>query len=124
MPNVPIEFTLPLSAVFHYLQSFTPREFGFMYTQTVLLMASSINQLVRRKDEKNYQFALYPWLVGLPLIGIGWIESTLCLKFVKDKLYGHLIYDGYIPVSIAIWYLLCLWDNNKRLSTNSKNKVD
>jgi hypothetical protein len=87
-------------------QLYVPQEFGFTYVQTVLLFQFSINQLARPSTEKNFAYCLYPILVGLPLTFVGWMESTMCSSFVKDYLYGHLVYDAYIPISMMAWYII------------------
>lgn len=84
----------------------SPR-FGFTYVQTVLLLCFSLNQTILDASEKNFAYALHPVLVAFPTIVVGWIESTMCTAFVQRVFYGHVIYDGYIAISINVWYLMC-----------------
>jgi len=88
-------------------QQFVDRQFAFTYVQTILLVAFSVNQLARKKEEKDFVYATHPMVVGVPVTFIGWIESTQCSAFVKDSFYGHLIYDGFIPVAMLVWYVVC-----------------
>ena len=88
-------------------QMFVPQYFGFTYVQTVLMLVQSINQLSRKKQEKDFMYAVNPILVGIPVTLVGWMESTQCTSFVKDKLYGHLVYDGFIPFGMLTWYVVC-----------------
>lgn len=94
---------------------FVQGRFGFTFVQTILLLAFSANQLNRPKAEKDFSYAMYPLVVALPLTIVGWIESTQCSIFVRDYFYGHVIYDGFIPASVLVWYLLCY--------ANAKGKV-
>jgi len=88
-------------------QLFIPNIFGFTFTQTILMLAFSINQLCRNVKEKDFAYAMYPTLVGLPLTMVGWMESTQCTNFVRDMFYGHLVYDAFIPISMLVWYCWC-----------------
>lgn len=84
----------------------TPVRMGFTYTQTVLFLCFSLNQLMQRKSDKTFAYTLYAALVTFPLGLVGWQESMACTNFVI-KYGGHLIYDAYIPISSIIFYLLC-----------------
>ncbi|KAL7563942.1 hypothetical protein ACA910_017557 [Epithemia clementina (nom. ined.)] len=83
-----------------------PSYFGFTYVQTLLLFIFSLNQLARKRDEKDFTYAVYAML-GPAVTLVGWMESTKCTAFVKDKLYGHLVYDAFPPIFILGWYLTC-----------------
>jgi hypothetical protein len=109
MPNVKEWSTVATIMVpVFIIQMFVPNQFGFTYVQTVLMVAFSGNQLALKPDKKdNIAYALYPVVVGFPLTLVGWMESTQCTAFVRDFLYGHLIYDGYIPVAMLFWYVFC-----------------
>jgi hypothetical protein len=89
------------------IQTFIPQVFGFTYVQTLLLVFFSVAQISRPEEEKGFSYALYPAIVGFPLALISYLESTQCSTFVKDWLYGHVVYDAYIPASILAWYLEC-----------------
>ena len=89
------------------VQLFVPQYLGFTYVQTVLMLAYSLNQLARKSQEKNFIYATYPLIVGLPVTLVGWMESTQCTSFVKEKFYGHLVYDGFIPFALLTWYIVC-----------------
>lgn len=86
-----------------------PPQLGFTYVQTVLLVAFAVNQLLRPMIEKDFHYAVYAWVVGLPLLAVGWMESTQCTAFVQSYLYGHVVYDAFIPLSIMVWYGLCVF---------------
>jgi len=106
MPNVKSWVTvISLAVAMLTLQLFFPFRFGFTYVQTVLLIVFSTNQILLPRNEKDQSYALYGWMVSVPVSLVGWMESTQCSSFVMDRLYGHLVYDGYIPVAILGWYL-------------------
>ena len=107
MPNFTYVKVLPFAILSQLFTICFSAKFGFTIVQTILLIAFSINQLARPKIEKDYAYSLYPMVVGIPLTVVGWMESTQCTKFVRDLLYGHLIYDAYIPISMLIFYILC-----------------
>jgi hypothetical protein len=94
-----------LSTIARVGQYFVPNHFAFTYVQTILLLAFSLNQLNLPMLDKDFSYALYPLVVSFPVTLIGWIESTQC-RIVDKLFYGHVVYDGYIAVSVIIWYLL------------------
>lgn len=86
-------------------QVYMPTHLAFTYVQTVLMIAFSLNQRNLSKETKNsLAYASYPLIVGLPTTLIGWMESTQCTNFVEDYFYGHVVYDGYIALSLIGWY--------------------
>jgi hypothetical protein len=103
MPNPRVAVAAIFAFVIHLL---IPQHFGFSYVQTILMVEFALNQLSRDKKEKDFTYFLYPTLVALPLTIVGWLESTMCSKFVQDYFYGHLAYDIYIPVSMIVWYTI------------------
>jgi hypothetical protein len=107
LPNKSLVTVLTVAVVAQFLQLFVPGQLGFTFVQTVLLLAFSLNQLARPVSEKDFSYALYPVLVGFPLTVVGWMESTQCSAFVMDYLYGHVVYDAFIPCSMLVWYLAC-----------------
>lgn len=84
-----------------------PLHFGFTYVQSVLFIVFDFNEIWNKdREEKGFEHALYPILVGIPVGIIGWIESTLCSKgYILVG--GHLIYDAYIPLSMLFFYMIC-----------------
>lgn len=82
-----------------------PTNLGFTYVQSILFLAFDVNEILRPREEKGFEYALYPLLVGIPTGIVGWIESTMCTKGVID-IGGHLIYDAYIPLSILAFYMI------------------
>ena len=44
-----------------------PNRFAFTYVQTVLLLAFSVNQLLRPASEKAFAYALFPLVAGFPV---------------------------------------------------------
>jgi hypothetical protein len=111
MPTSSFKIVVPMAIVSSIMGAIVPGQFGFTYTQTVLLFAFSLNQLMRPSEEKTVEYARYPLMVGVPLSFIAWIESTQCSKFVMG-IGGHLIYDAYIPISVIFFYLVC-WKDTK-----------
>jgi hypothetical protein len=122
MPNIRFSWITLLSVVVGYTQIWVPQIYGFTYTQTVLLLAFSINQLARPRAEKDWAYALYPVFVGLPLIVVGWMESLACHDWVGPYLYGHVVYDAYIPLAMMAWYTT-LYLRNTSTASRSSSKV-
>lgn len=118
MPNVSNKFTFAAALLVTYCQLWIPNDFGFTYTQTILILEFSINQLFRPKEEKDLAYFLYPVMVGVPLTMIGWMESTMCSTMVRDWFYGHLVYDAYIPLSMMAWYMVV---HSHATSNNTKS---
>jgi hypothetical protein len=106
MPNVSKTYTGLAALLATLRQLWVPSDFGFTYTQTILMLQFAINQLFRPREEKDLAYFLYPVMVGLPLTLIGWMESTMCTTMVRDWLYGHLAYDAYIPMAMIAWYMI------------------
>jgi hypothetical protein len=107
MNNIQIKYLIPCVLVAMVGNALVPGNFGFTYVQTILLLAFSMNQLLRPSSEKDYFYATYPLFVGFPLTLVGWMESTQCSNFVRDYMYGHVVYDAYIPIATLVWYLVC-----------------
>lgn len=108
MPTGSFKTIIPVvigSAIVHL---FVPPQFVFTFVQTVLLIASSLNQIMYIPKEKKGSavYALFPLMVPFPLCCIGWLESTQCSNFVIN-IGGHLVYDAYIPFSVICFYLIC-----------------
>lgn len=106
MPNISNKFILVAALVVTLRHLWISNDFGFTYTQTILMLEFSINQLCRKKEEKDMGYFLYPVMVGLPLTIIGWMESTMCSTIVRDLFYGHLAYDAFIPIAMMAWYMV------------------
>jgi len=77
-----------------------PSRFGFTYTQTVLFICFSWNQLSQPRANKNFAYALYAAAASLPLKLLAWLESMACGNFIIHY-GGHLLYDSYIPLSLS-----------------------
>jgi hypothetical protein len=106
LPNIPNPRVAVAATLAFAGQMFVPQHFEFTYVQTILLVQFSLNQLSRDEKEKDFTYFLYPTIIVLPLTIVGWLESTMCSKFVQDYFYGHLAYDVYIPVSMIVWYTI------------------
>jgi len=109
MPNIAAKWVVLTAAAAEVGLLFVPGNFGFTYVQTVLMLAFSLNQLARPAKEKDFSYAAYAVILSVPVTVMGWLESTLCSVFVKDWLYGHVLYDAYIPAALLAWYLSCYW---------------
>lgn len=82
-----------------------PNAYGFTFVQTVLLLMFSVDQLLQDAHKKGLEYFTYPLMVGFPLTLVAWMESTQCSNFVREYLYGHLVYDAYIPIASLLWYI-------------------
>jgi len=108
MPQSKKSLVILVSILAYLGQQLTTAAMVFTYVQTVLILSFSLNQTRLETQEKStYFYAIYPLVVSFPTTLVGWIESTQCSSFVREKFYGHLIYDGYIAVSMVVWYLMC-----------------
>lgn len=67
MPTAKMNVILPMTAVSILGNVFVPQRFGFTYVQTVLLLAFSVNQLLRPSDQKGFAYALFPIISGFPV---------------------------------------------------------
>ena len=124
MPESSKLVIVPLALVVQTGQILLPPLFGFTYVQTILMLASCLDQLNLKSTAKNsFWYSSNPWMVGLPLTLIGWMESTQCSSFVKDKLYGHVVYDAYIGVSLIVWYITCIVQSKNTASSEAKTKT-
>jgi len=121
LAKLPFRHVAAATAAIMTLQLFTPEAFGFTYVQTVLVLVYGISQLQRERSEKDFGYAIYPYVVSLPLISIAWLESVACTSFLRDKLYGHAAYDGYLAMSTLVWYLIRIHKNQKKASFPKKD---
>jgi hypothetical protein len=107
MNHIQTKYLIPCVLFVMVGNTLVPGNFGFTYVQTILMVAFSMNQLWRPASEKDYFYATYPLFVGFPLTLVGWMESTQCSKFVREYMYGHVVYDAFIPIATLTWYLVC-----------------
>lgn len=113
-----------LSVVVQFFGLFVPLHFQFTYVQTILIIASSIDQLSREVGQKNsFAYAMYPAMCALPLTFVGWLESTQCSSTLVQSLHGHVMYDVYIPISLMVFYVSCYYNTNVKSSSSSLSKV-
>mmetsp|Transcript_11817 Transcript_11817/g.21842 ORF Transcript_11817/g.21842 Transcript_11817/m.21842 type:complete len:294 (+) Transcript_11817:138-1019(+) len=120
MPQTSMRVTLPLSVVSWLSALSVKPSFQFTFVQTILLIAFSLNQLCRKKEDKGFAYSLYGLIVSFPLVIVGWIESTMCSSTIIH-VGGHLCYDAYIPLSMLAFYLTCYV---YRTSETAKLKAD
>jgi hypothetical protein len=123
MSNAPFIVVAIAALLANGLVAAVPSNLGFTVVQTILLVAFSLNQLLRPSDEKqDLHYVLYSWMVSFPLTLVGWMESTMCSSFVRSVLYGHVVYDAYIPISALAFYLLCIRNANYHQQEEEKKK--
>ena len=122
MPKTPFKGIMVLSILSFFGNLSVAPSFAFTYVQTVLLLAFSLNQIVRPKEEKGFAYLMYGIIVSLPLGLVGWLESTHCQSFVIHY-GGHLLYDAYIPLSMAAFYLICYHNKENDVVKISKKKI-
>ena len=122
MPQSQAAMIVTMSILAQLGQTQVSPRFAFTYVQTVLLLCFSLNQTILDASEKNFAYALHPVLVAFPTIVVGWIESTMCTAFVQRVFYGHVIYDGYIALSINVWYLMCYLHARRTQARTGKEK--
>jgi hypothetical protein len=83
LPNASFTVILSMTAVSLFFNTMTPQRFGFTYVQTVLLLAFSLNQLLRPVSEKDSTYALYPVIVGFPISK--WIKQLIVCS-IKESI--------------------------------------
>jgi len=67
MPTAKMPVILFMTVVSMIGNALIPQRFGFTYVQTVLLLAFSVNQLLRPLNEKGVAYALFPIIAGFPV---------------------------------------------------------
>jgi len=105
-----------------YIQLYVPNQLGFTYVQSVIVAVAALKELSKTPDEKNHlSYALAPVVIAIPVTLVSWMESTQCSAFVRDYLYGHVVYDASIPLTTLVWYLLCYYYDAR---TNKRRSYD
>lgn len=96
-----------------------PPELAFTYSQSIILLAGSLDQL-RRKNTyaKNDGFLFFAVsLYHLPLFLFYYFEMFLCSKSFLAKLGGHGVYDSYLALApFGLYYAVVV------NTTGNKNK--
>lgn len=72
MPTAKMNVILPMSFVSMFGNALVPQQFGFTYVQTLLLLAFSVNQLLRPPNEKGLAYGLFPLIAGFPVSKWKW----------------------------------------------------
>jgi len=92
-----------------------PPELAFTYSQSIILLGGSLDQL-RRKDDysKNNGFLFFTTsLYTLPLLVLYYLEMFWCSSSFLSKFGGHAIYDLYLSlVPFALYYAVI--ENKKK----------
>ena len=70
---------------------------------------------------KGFEYALFPWLVEIPLGAVAWIEGIQCSAWVI-RVWGHLIYDVYLALSMMFFYMIC-WVRASLIAEKKKYKA-
>lgn len=79
---------------------FVPERFAFTYVQTVLLLAFSINQLLRPSKEKGFAYALFPIIAGFPVSKCSDACDVSCLMLAHHDCL--LDYRPFFPLSSCL----------------------
>jgi hypothetical protein len=123
LPNAPLAVVAVSAWVANGVVTSLPSKMGFAAVQTILLVAFSLNQLLRPRVEKmDLHYSLFAWMVSFPVTLVGWMESTQCTAFVRNALYGHVVYDAYISLSAIAFYMLCIRNANHQQQQQTKQK--
>eukprot|EP00581_Thalassiosira_minuscula_P001404 CAMPEP_0183746874 /NCGR_PEP_ID=MMETSP0737-20130205/66980_1 /TAXON_ID=385413 /ORGANISM="Thalassiosira miniscula, Strain CCMP1093" /LENGTH=223 /DNA_ID=CAMNT_0025982581 /DNA_START=407 /DNA_END=1078 /DNA_ORIENTATION=- len=89
-----------------------PLKLGFSYALTVLFAGQSLDQLFLTREEKGFDYMLWPMVTVLPTFCITVMESAWCTESSVFSTHGHVIFDGYMALSYSLYYLSCwLWNN-------------
>ena len=88
-----------------------PLKLGFSYGLIVLFAGQSLDQLFLPKQEKGFEYMLWPMVTLLPNFYISVMESWFCTDSFIFRTHGHLIFDGYMAFSYSAYYVGCwLWN--------------
>ena len=93
-----------------------PPELSFTYSQSILLLATSLNQLRRKNNYLSggdsflfFVFALYQ----LPLFQLYYLKMFSCSDSFLSKLGGHAVEDAYLAIApVGIYYAVNAMKNN------------
>ena len=85
-----------------------PIKYGFAYTQAVLFVGLSVDQLLLPAKEKGFEYALWPVLTVIPSGILSWVEATGCTTHpIMRHWGGHVAYDVVMGSSYLAFYLVC-----------------
>eukprot|EP00978_Attheya_sp_CCMP212_P047809 scaffold434113_cov51-Attheya_sp.AAC.3 len=101
-----------------------PMRNGFAYTQTILFVGLSLDQVFFSKyhHQGGFEFALWPLITVLPSTALSWVESLTCTTSFLMKDHGHLVYDAYMSSSYILFYLIC-WGRSKHYTLKIAPKL-
>jgi hypothetical protein len=122
MMNTAKDCVTLLALIIQFGSLMTPVKFGFSYTQAVLFGGMSIDQLLLDKQEKGFEYVLWPLLTVIPNVVFAWVKSTTCTSGFLMKEHGHIVYDIYIVSSYIVFYLICYWVRSKKNVATTKQK--
>ena len=106
MNNMKLQKIIPFAFIASAAGIPLPRQFDFVYVQTVVSLAFSANELSRPKGDKTtFEYALFSFFIIFPGL-IAWVECTLCSNSAMEMLGGHLIFDASIALMAGVGYLL------------------
>jgi len=102
-----------------------PPELAFTYSQSVILLANSLDQLRKKNDYLNggdgfffFGVALY----HLPLFPMYYLEMFSCSDSVLSKLGGHAVYDVYVGIApFGLYYAVNAMKNNSMMTKKKGN---
>ena len=110
VPSIPYPIAAILAVVVIFVQYLinVPPELAFTYSQSAILLASSIGLLLSSKEIKGDEASHYPWVCAslLPLFGFFALESTQCQSIMVEYFGGHVLYDLYLaalPLFVIQW---------------------
>ena len=94
-----------------------PDEFGFVYTQTVLILVFSSYELLRK--DKDFTYDLAAVIVTLPIGFVAWVEAFGC-DFALRDIGGHIWYDNTIALSLLVYYVIIERRDRKKNNFESR----
>ena len=100
-----------------------PPELAFTYSQSVILLGGSFDQLRRRDDySKKDGFLFFAVsLYYIPLFIFYYLEMFLCSKSFLSKLGGHAVYDLYLSfVPFGLYYAVTVLGGGNQVGNNRK----
>jgi hypothetical protein len=82
----------------------TRKQYGFMYVQTIIAIATHCSQLALSRKEKECREYMTFVLSALPAALTSWNELLLCSAYFK-YFGGHVLYDGSICFGVLFFYI-------------------
>mmetsp|Transcript_19939 Transcript_19939/g.30805 ORF Transcript_19939/g.30805 Transcript_19939/m.30805 type:complete len:296 (-) Transcript_19939:1650-2537(-) len=101
---------------------YIPFKFGLTFVLCILFFGHSLDQLFFiRREKKTFAYAIYPYVMVLPIFVLSILECTQCSSSVYWAAHGHVIIDAFMALSYPIFYAFCSIYYGRSRMPNIKN---